>query len=223
MFTPVSPHSFEARVGALWGFPAFTIALGSSYFRRLLAALPRLRAVAAGVPSLAADVAAAGGLPRGVQARRWASACGASHRMRARHAAVPPHARARALGAAKARADGRRAPPPRPCARAAARAAAARGGRHRGVAARDAVHVHRPCRQGRRPGARRGALALGESLALSCRPLALQAVGAGCCAARRKGRGRADGLTRRADATTRAPLPKPRSLRATCCVLCCQS
>jgi hypothetical protein len=40
------------RMGVLWQFPAYAVALGSSYFQRLLVALPHLAAAVRCVPSL---------------------------------------------------------------------------------------------------------------------------------------------------------------------------
>ena len=51
---PVENGSFLNQVGARWMFPAFTITLGSSYFQRLLAALPHLAAAVRKVPSFGA-------------------------------------------------------------------------------------------------------------------------------------------------------------------------
>jgi hypothetical protein len=51
-FSPVDPSSFEFQVGAAWRFPAFAIALGCSYFQRLLRALPHLASAAARCPAL---------------------------------------------------------------------------------------------------------------------------------------------------------------------------
>ena len=64
-YQPVAPDSFEFALSAEWGFPPFAVALGSSYFQRLLAALPQLAAAAARCPSLARYCPAAG--VRGVE------------------------------------------------------------------------------------------------------------------------------------------------------------
>ena len=64
-FTPVAPDSLEFQLGAAWHFPPFAVALGASYFQRLLAALPALAAAARRCPALAAlapPLAAAGAL-----------------------------------------------------------------------------------------------------------------------------------------------------------------
>ena len=41
-FMPVSSESFVFQLGSSWGFTAFTISLGSSYFQRLVCAIPQL-------------------------------------------------------------------------------------------------------------------------------------------------------------------------------------
>ena len=51
---PVHCESWLAERGAAWHFPAFNVALGSSYFQRLLVALPHLAAAVSQVPSFAA-------------------------------------------------------------------------------------------------------------------------------------------------------------------------
>jgi hypothetical protein len=53
-YMPVEDGSFLNQVGARWMFPAFTITLGSSYFQRLLAALPHLAEAVRKVPSFGA-------------------------------------------------------------------------------------------------------------------------------------------------------------------------
>jgi hypothetical protein len=51
---PVPHESWLAQWSAAWQFPAFTIVLGSSYFQRLLVALPHLALAVRQVPSFAA-------------------------------------------------------------------------------------------------------------------------------------------------------------------------
>jgi hypothetical protein len=51
-YLPVPEHSVMWRMGVLWQFPAYAVALGSSYFQRLLVALPHLAAAVRCVPSL---------------------------------------------------------------------------------------------------------------------------------------------------------------------------
>jgi hypothetical protein len=53
IFMPVLPASWLAQWGAAWQFPAFTIVLGSSYFQRLLVALPHLADAVRQLPSFA--------------------------------------------------------------------------------------------------------------------------------------------------------------------------
>jgi hypothetical protein len=50
---PVAHDSWLAQWGAAWQFPAFTIVLGSSYFQRLLVALPHLAEAVRQIPSFA--------------------------------------------------------------------------------------------------------------------------------------------------------------------------
>ncbi|KAI8472503.1 MAG: hypothetical protein J3K34DRAFT_503504 [Monoraphidium minutum] len=52
-FAAVGPESVEFQMGVTWRFPSFAVALGSSYFQRLLAALPHLAAAARRVPAFA--------------------------------------------------------------------------------------------------------------------------------------------------------------------------
>jgi hypothetical protein len=53
-YEPVAADSLEFQLAAAWQFPAFAVALGCSYFRRLLAAMPHLAAAARRCPALAA-------------------------------------------------------------------------------------------------------------------------------------------------------------------------
>jgi hypothetical protein len=50
----VRAESLEFELGASWHFPAFSVALGCSYFQRLLARLPHLADAARRFPALAA-------------------------------------------------------------------------------------------------------------------------------------------------------------------------
>ncbi|KAI8462800.1 MAG: hypothetical protein J3K34DRAFT_498165 [Monoraphidium minutum] len=52
-YAPVAPDSPEFAMAAAWQLPAFAVALGSSYFQRLLAALPHLAGAAAQLPEFA--------------------------------------------------------------------------------------------------------------------------------------------------------------------------
>jgi hypothetical protein len=53
IFMPVLADSWLAQWSAAWQFPAFTIVLGSSYFQRLLVALPHLAEAVRQIPSFA--------------------------------------------------------------------------------------------------------------------------------------------------------------------------
>jgi hypothetical protein len=52
-FLPVPTDSLEFQMGVAWQFPSFAVALGRSYFQRLLRALPNLGRAAARCPALA--------------------------------------------------------------------------------------------------------------------------------------------------------------------------
>jgi hypothetical protein len=58
-FLPVEPGGALHRMAAAWHFPAFAVALGDSYFQRLLAAMPHLAAGAARLPAFSRYIAAA--------------------------------------------------------------------------------------------------------------------------------------------------------------------
>ncbi|KAF8059153.1 hypothetical protein HT031_005325 [Scenedesmus sp. PABB004] len=102
-YMPVDLRSFYAAVAARWAFPAFPIALGSSYFQRLLVRLPQVAAAALACPEYEPYCAAT--LPK--QARRLKLA--------------PPRR-------ARTRAHARPPPPPQQLAAWRAEAAAGRGG-----------------------------------------------------------------------------------------------
>lgn len=53
VYQPVHPESIEFKMGAMWHFPAFAVALGSSYFQRLLVEMPHLTRAACQCPAFA--------------------------------------------------------------------------------------------------------------------------------------------------------------------------
>jgi hypothetical protein len=87
-FLPVLGDSLEFYLGAVWGFPAFAIALGCSYFQRLLSALPHLASAAARCPAFAPYCCA---LPGGGPAAEAAAAAAAAGAEAARASYLPGH------------------------------------------------------------------------------------------------------------------------------------
>lgn len=73
-FQPVGAESMEFQMGVAWQFPAFSIALGCSYFQRLLCAMPHLAAAARRCPAFAQACRA---LPADGQVRKPMDRCGA--------------------------------------------------------------------------------------------------------------------------------------------------